>query len=53
MYIDCYFIALIAAAPLKYQACTTSIQYTFRSTGSTLGVSAATAVFQNVTPSVD
>lgn len=41
-------LALIAAAPLKYQACTTSIQYTFRSTGSTLGVSAATAVFQNV-----
>ena len=41
-------LALIAAAPLKYQACTTSIQYTFRSTGSTLGVSAATAVFQNI-----
>ncbi|CAI5759528.1 unnamed protein product [Candida verbasci] len=41
-------LALIAAVPLKYQACTTSIQYTFRSTGSTLGVSIATAIFQNI-----
>ncbi|EGW35498.1 uncharacterized protein SPAPADRAFT_58739 [Spathaspora passalidarum NRRL Y-27907] len=41
-------LALIAAVPMKYQACTTSIQYTFRSTGSTLGVSIASAIFQNV-----
>ncbi|KAI5965610.1 uncharacterized protein KGF55_000972 [Candida pseudojiufengensis] len=41
-------LALISATPFKYQACTTSIQYTFRSTGSTLGVSAASAIFQNV-----
>lgn len=44
-------LALIAAVPSKYQACTTSIQYTFRSTGSTLGVAIASAVFQNVTTS--
>lgn len=41
-------LALIAATPMKYQACTTSIQYTFRSTGSTLGVSAASAIFQTI-----
>ncbi|KAI5966124.1 hypothetical protein CANMA_003370 [Candida margitis] len=41
-------LALIAATPMKYQACTTSIQYTFRSTGSTLGVSAASAIFETV-----
>lgn len=41
-------LALIAAVPAKYQACTTSIQYTFRSTGSTLGVSIASAIFQAV-----
>lgn len=41
-------LALIAAVPMKYQACTTSIQYTFRSTGSTLGVAVASAIFQNV-----
>lgn len=39
-------LALIAAVPSKYQACTTSVQYTFRSTGSTLGVSTASAIFQ-------
>lgn len=44
-------LALIAAVPSKYQACTTSIQYTFRSTGSTLGVAIASAVFQNVVSS--
>lgn len=44
-------LALIAAVPSKYQACTTSIQYTFRSTGSTIGVAIASAVFQNVTNS--
>ncbi|KAI3405561.2 hypothetical protein KGF56_001579 [Candida oxycetoniae] len=41
-------LALIAATPKKFQACTTSIQYTFRSTGSTLGVSIASAIFMNV-----
>lgn len=41
-------LSLIAAVPMKYQACTTSIQYTFRATGSTLGVSIASAIFQNV-----
>lgn len=41
-------LSLIAAVPSKYQACTTSIQYTFRATGSTLGVSIASAIFQNV-----
>ncbi|KAK6205124.1 major facilitator superfamily domain-containing protein [Scheffersomyces amazonensis] len=41
-------LSLIAAVPSKYQACTTSIQYTFRSTGSTLGVAIASAIFQNV-----
>ncbi|KAM9920173.1 hypothetical protein OXX59_007406 [Metschnikowia pulcherrima] len=41
-------LSLIAAVPMKYQACTTSIQYTFRATGSTIGVSIATAIFQNI-----
>lgn len=41
-------LSLIAAVPTKFQACTTSIQYTFRSTGSTLGVSMASAIFQNI-----
>lgn len=44
-------LALIASVPAKYQACTTSIQYTFRATGSTLGVSIASAIFQTVTAS--
>lgn len=41
-------LSLIAAVPIKYQACTTSIQYTFRATGSTLGLSIASAIFQNI-----
>ncbi|GEQ66551.1 hypothetical protein JCM33374_g214 [Metschnikowia sp. JCM 33374] len=41
-------LSLIAAVPIKYQACTTSIQYTFRATGSTIGVSVASAIFQNL-----
>lgn len=44
-------LSLIAAVPVRYQACTTSIQYTFRATGSTLGVAVASAVFQNVAKS--
>lgn len=42
-------LSLIASVPVKFQACTTSIQYTFRATGSTLGVSIASAIFQSVT----
>lgn len=42
-------LSLIASVPAKFQACTTSIQYTFRATGSTLGVSIASAIFQTVT----
>lgn len=41
-------LSLIAAVPIKYQACTTSIQYTFRATGSTLGVAIGSAIFLNV-----
>ncbi|KAK9375762.1 major facilitator superfamily domain-containing protein [Lipomyces chichibuensis] len=41
-------IALIAAVPQQFQAVTTSIQYGFRGTGSTLGVAIASSVFQNV-----
>lgn len=41
-------LSLIAAVPVKYQACTTSIQYTFRSTGSTIGVAISSAIFQNL-----
>ncbi|KAK9466135.1 major facilitator superfamily domain-containing protein [Lipomyces arxii] len=40
-------IALIAAVPHEFQAVTTSIQYGFRGTGSTLGVAVASSVFQN------
>lgn len=40
-------LALISAAPVKHQAGVTSIQYTFRSTGSTLGVAIASAIFQH------
>ncbi|ODQ80700.1 hypothetical protein BABINDRAFT_160933 [Babjeviella inositovora NRRL Y-12698] len=41
-------LALIAAVPASHQAATTSIQYAFRSTGSTLGVSIASAIFQHL-----
>lgn len=41
-------LALIAAVPVKMQAATTSIQYTFRSTGSTLGISVASAIFHSI-----
>ena len=40
--------ALIASAPQKFQAMTTSIQYCFRGVGSSLGVSIASSMFQNV-----
>ncbi|KAK9475637.1 major facilitator superfamily domain-containing protein [Lipomyces japonicus] len=41
-------IALIAAVPQEFQAVTTSIQYGFRGTGSTIGVAVSSSVFQNV-----
>jgi MFS family permease len=41
-------LALIAAVPHDFQAVTTSIQYAFRGIGSTLGVSIASSIFQNV-----
>ncbi|KAK9452580.1 major facilitator superfamily domain-containing protein [Dipodascopsis uninucleata] len=40
-------IAMIASVPHEYQAVTTSIQYGFRATGSTIGVATASAIFQN------
>lgn len=40
-------IALISAVDHKYQAVITSASYAFRSTGSTIGISIASAVFQN------
>ncbi|CCH41734.1 putative MFS-type transporter [Wickerhamomyces ciferrii] len=39
-------IALIAAVPHDQQASTTSIQYAFRATGSTIGVSVSSFIFQ-------
>ena len=41
-------LALIAAVDHKYQAVITSASYAFRSTGSTIGITVASAVFQNV-----
>ncbi|CAH6723390.1 vacuolar basic amino acid transporter 1 [[Candida] jaroonii] len=41
-------LALISAVPSKFQAGITSISYTFRATGSTLGVSMASAIFHQV-----
>lgn len=48
LYLTITLIALVAAVPREYQAISTSIQYGFKGTGSTLGVSLSTAVFQNV-----
>lgn len=39
-------LTLISAVPMKFQASVTSIQYTFRSTGSTIGVAIASSIFQ-------
>lgn len=39
-------LALIAAVPHDQQAATTSIQYAFRATGSTIGVAASSFIFQ-------
>lgn len=41
-------ISLIAAVDHKYQAVITSASYAFRSTGSTIGITCAGAVFQNL-----
>jgi MFS family permease len=41
-------LALIAAVDHKYQAVVTSASYAFRSTGSTIGITIASAVFQNI-----
>ncbi|MCJ1328586.1 hypothetical protein MMC10_005263 [Thelotrema lepadinum] len=41
-------IALISAVDHKYQAVITSASYAFRSTGSTIGITVASAVFQNI-----
>ncbi|KAI4107371.1 MAG: hypothetical protein L6R37_001732 [Teloschistes peruensis] len=41
-------LALIAAVAHKHQAVITSASYAFRSTGSTIGVAIASAVFQNI-----
>ncbi|KAK9473641.1 major facilitator superfamily domain-containing protein [Dipodascopsis tothii] len=48
VYLTVTLVGLIAAVPREYQAVTTSIQYGFRGIGSTVGVSVASAVFQNV-----
>ncbi|KAJ6160725.1 MFS multidrug transporter [Penicillium chermesinum] len=40
-------VALISAVDHQYHAVVTSASYAFRSTGSTIGVSIASAVFQN------
>ncbi|KAK7208638.1 membrane transporter [Myxozyma melibiosi] len=48
LYLTLTLIALVAAVPREFQAVSTSIQYGFKGTGSTLGVSLSTAVFQNV-----
>lgn len=41
-------IALIAAVDHKHQAVITSASYAFRSTGSSIGITIASAVFQNL-----
>ncbi|KAL2373049.1 MFS multidrug transporter [Blastomyces gilchristii SLH14081] len=41
-------VALIAAVEHKHQAVVTSASYAFRSTGSSIGVTTASAVFQNL-----
>lgn len=41
-------ISLIAAVDHKYQAIITSASYAFRSTGSTIGITIGSAVFQNL-----
>ncbi|TKA26800.1 hypothetical protein B0A50_04246 [Salinomyces thailandicus] len=42
------FLSLIAAVDHKFQAVITSASYAFRSTGSSIGITIASAVFQNI-----
>ncbi|KAK9366219.1 major facilitator superfamily domain-containing protein [Lipomyces kononenkoae] len=48
LYLTITLVALVAAVPREYQAVSTSIQFCFKGTGSTLGLSISTAVFQTV-----
>ncbi|KAK9455915.1 major facilitator superfamily domain-containing protein [Dipodascopsis uninucleata] len=48
LYLTITLVALVAAVPREYQAVTTSIQFGFKATGSTLGTAIGAAVFQNV-----
>lgn len=41
-------VAMISAAAHEYQAVITAASYAFRSTGSTIGITIASAVFQNI-----
>lgn len=41
-------VAMISAAPHEHQAVITAASYAFRSTGSTIGITVASAVFQNI-----
>lgn len=41
-------VAMISAAAQEYQAVVTAASYAFRSTGSTIGITVASAVFQNI-----
>ncbi|KAL8824655.1 MAG: hypothetical protein Q9191_004909 [Dirinaria sp. TL-2023a] len=44
-------VALIAAVDQEFQAVITSASYAFRSTGSTLGITVASVIFQNIVDS--
>jgi predicted MFS family arabinose efflux permease len=46
--LTCTLVGLIAAVDHEQQAVVTSASYAFRSTGSTIGITAASTVFQNV-----
>ncbi|KAI9049351.1 hypothetical protein LZ554_007195 [Drepanopeziza brunnea f. sp. 'monogermtubi'] len=46
--LTCTLLAVIAAVDHEYQAVITSATYAFRSTGSSIGVTIASAVFQNL-----
>ena len=46
--LTCTLLALISAVEHKHQAVITSASYAFRSTGSAIGITVASAVFQNV-----
>ncbi|KAK9457442.1 major facilitator superfamily domain-containing protein [Dipodascopsis uninucleata] len=48
LYLTLTLVGLVAAVPHEYQAVSTSIQYCFKATGSTLGVSISTSIYQNV-----